>query len=246
VFSASYDTRDWSADGVAYGWLDSCGVWYFVRSEGLVRYDSDIEAWDMSAGAGITYASDGFACTFMPIYTHREFTSDYSSFNRANGAYAPAWGPPAGDYLFTQTDEEVVNMLSFDIRVERTFSDILSGEFGLRYDYGWAKREYDMYNISPYEFAVGNYLDATNSGRDQFHDLTLTTRISYTPVENLAIGLSGMVTIPLDSLDYDLSGTAVGMDPAAANFLYRTIGIDRDYRDTSWIYGGMLELTYEF
>jgi len=242
VFSMSYDTRDWSADGAAYGWMDSCGVWYFVRTEGIVGYDSDIEAWDMSAGAGVTYASDGFACTFMPIYTHREFTSDFSSFNRATGAIFP----PAGDYLFTQSDKEVVDVLSFDIQVEKTFSDMLSGEFGLRYDYGWAKRDYDMHMISPWEFAAGNYLDATNSGKDQFHDLTLTTKMSVTPVENLAISLSGMVTIPLDSLDYDLSGSAVGMDPAAANFLYRTIGIDRDYRDSTWVYGGMLELTYEF
>ena len=58
---------------MGYGAIDPNGVWYMVRSEGIVEYDNDFEAWDMNIGAGITYAMDGFACTFMPMYTHREF-----------------------------------------------------------------------------------------------------------------------------------------------------------------------------
>lgn len=242
VLGASFDTIGWNADGMGYGAIDPNGVWYMVRSEGFIEYDNDFEAWDMNVGAGITYAMDGFTCTFMPMYTHREFSNDYSIFNRATGAVMPG----AGDYIFTQSDKEVVDVLSFDIQVEKTFSDMLSGEFGLRYDWGWAEREYDVYMLDPWQFAPNNYMDATNSGKDQFHDLTLTTKMSVTPVENLAISLSGMVTIPLNSLDYDLSGSAVGMDPASANWFYRTIGIGRDYKDSTWVYGGMLELTYEF
>lgn len=240
AFSASYDKFGWNADGAGYSQSFSVtSYWYIFRGQGPIVYDNDFKGWDISAGAGIRYAADEFAFSFMPMYTHREFINDYSILNNVKS------GSP-GDYYFEQSDKEVVDVLSFDIRVEKTFSEVFSGEFGIRYDYGWAKRDYDIYVDSPFIFLPNNYLDATNSGKDQFHDLMLTTKMSFAPIENLSIALSGMVTIPLDSLDYDLSGTAVGMDPAAAANVFGTIGIDRDYKDSTWIYGGMLELTYKF
>ncbi|MBN1881718.1 MAG: hypothetical protein JW885_06045 [Deltaproteobacteria bacterium] len=240
-FSVSYNELEWNTNGAGYGNMFNGGYWYFIRGRGPIEYENDFEAWDMSAGVGIKYTTDGLALSFVPMYTHRVFTNDYNVHNRVTGG-----SNPAGDYLFTQSDREEVDVLSLDVRVEKRFSEECTGELGLRYDWGWVKRDYDVYLTNPLEFVPGNYLDATSSGKDQYHDLTLSTELFVTPVQNLTITLSGMVTIPLEPLDYDLSGSVTGTDPTVTNTFYNTNGIARDYKDSSWVYGGMLEVIYEF
>ena len=124
------------------------------------------------------------------------------------------------------------------------FGPTFSADFGLRYDLGWAHREYDLYYDSPYE--LNGPLVITTSGSDIYQNLTLSNHLSFAPTDRLSITLGGFITIPLDSLDYSLDGSSTGIPGGGSRDWILAGPMTRSYENTGWEWGGLLSLTYEF
>jgi hypothetical protein len=220
--------------------MEPDAYWGVYRGGGPIDYDNDSTNWDVQTGVKLRIAlSDTSGITITPMYAHAYFRNDFSQTNDVTqpGAQGP------GLSLFTQDDRVTKDIVSLSLTFEKEFSQKFSAEVGTRYDYGWAARDYDIYYTSGYDLA-GGYLSASNSGKDQYQDLSFWLKTTFRPTDRLAISLSSMVKIPLDPVDYHMPGTAINTDPAAYRFY--TSGIDREYEDSTWIYGGLLTVTYEF
>ncbi len=246
VVSGSYERFRWEVDGLGYGFIFPGEYWGVFQGGGPIDYENDSRNWDVSAGVGLRLGTAGMTLTVMPIYTHCEFDNDFTQVNDA------ALFPPGLTLtILTQDDREVRDVASLDVTLKKAFSDSLSAELGLRYDFGWARRDYDIFYSSAWEsfflisFLVSS-LDGSNSATDTFQDLTLSTKLTYRPAERLSLSFSGLVKIPLDPADFHMPGTVAGISPNDTTFRFRTSGINREYEDSTWIYGGLLTLTYEF
>ena len=85
------------------------------------------------------------------------------------------------------------------------------------------------------------------SDKEEYHDLTLSTYLAYSPIENLSLSLGGMVKIPLSGIGYDLGGDAAGVSPVVNSYRWYFGGassMDISYR--GWDYGGMFNVEYAF
>jgi hypothetical protein len=242
VLDFTYRQLDWSADGYAYSYFTPVAYGGIFQGPGPIEYENSMRSWDITAGAGVTYDAGWATLAGLLSYTHSDLRNGYDQENNVVGVYRP------GLTAFTQRDNEKRDIVSIGMEIEKRFSPVISAALGLRYDIGWGRREYYTSYASLYETNPRAELRVVADDSDMYQDLTLTTGLTLTPAERLTIALGGMVKFPLDSLDYELDGAAVGWP--AATVVTRRFPNDspfsRDYESSGWEYGGLLTITYEF
>ena len=134
--------------------------------------------------------------------------------------------------------------------MKKELSPALTAQFGIRYDIGWGSMDLDRNYNSRFAFITppAPPLAASYDDTDLFQNLTLTSNVDLKATDRLTLSLGGNVTFPLDSLHYDLDGSASSSLTAAVPFFPRLLfngpsSLDAD--TTEWKYGGYLMLTYE-
>ncbi len=232
-----YKDFRWEVDGTSAGYFPAFNYSGIFQGPGTIEYENDTTTWDIMAGAGVKYNAGWATLSGMLAYTHWVFDNNYDQENVVLPVLA------SGLTLFSQDDTETRDIMSVALTLEKAFTDKFSADFGIRYDLGWACRQYDLFYDSPYEQGTPP-LVITTEGRDVYQDLTLSNHLTFAPTERLKIVLGGFVTIPLDALDYDLKGSLSGLSDRRP--WYAAGPVVRDYENTGWDWGGMLSLTYEF
>ncbi len=235
-----YKDFRWGVDGTSAGYFTPVTYSGIFQGPGTIDYESDTTTWDITAGAGMKYKTDVGTLSGMLAYTHWAFNNDYDQEN-----FVLLTAPGGGLTVFSQDDHETRDIMSLAFTLEKAFTDKFSADFGIRYDLGWACRQYDLYYDSPYEENIAP-LVITTSGRDVYQDLTLSNHLTFAPVPRLKIVLGGFVTIPLDELNYSLDGHSTGLVDEVRRPWYVEGPAVRDYENCGWEWGGMLSLTYEF
>jgi hypothetical protein len=239
-----YKDFRWGVGGTAAGYFGPLAYGGVFQGPGLIDYDNETKTWDITAGAGMKYNAGWATLSGMLSYTRWDFDNQYDQYNLV----ADTTFGLDGVTLFHQNDHETRDILSLALTVEKEFSPKFSADLGLRYDLGWGHRTYGFTYMSPFETSTVVPLFVNTEGRDTYQDLTVSVNTTFTPMDRLSIALSSFVTIPLDSLDYDLDGSAVGW--AGAGTGYRVGAFEgpvfKDYENTGWEYGGMLSITFEF
>jgi hypothetical protein len=200
------------------------------------------DIWRITAGLGAVYTMDSYTFDGTLYYTFADWDNSYEQTNFVAGP-VPAFN---GLTSFTQDDSLTINMLSLDLGMTAALTESLSTSFGIRYDLGWAEKDYTDVYVSPFIGAAPG-LQAMQAGdTDLFQNLTLDLAVAYEPVEGLSLSFSGMVTMPLDDLEYDMDGSAsYSMGAMALGYAL----IDPTVRNLSletWNYGCMLNVMYEF
>jgi len=138
------------------------------------------------------------------------------------------------------------------VTLQKEFSEAFWAAFGMRYDLGWGVMDLDRSMTSGFTFpAPVPTLVTSFDDRDFFHNLTLAADMAYSPIDRLTLSMGGMVRIPLNGLEYELDGTGSGtynvLPVFGPNGRFQFNGPGSfGYDTTTWEYGGMLELTYEF
>jgi hypothetical protein len=237
----AFDYRDfrWSVGGLADGLFGPFTLLEFgLAGDGeVLTYNDNENRWDIAAGAGVKYVADWGTITGMLSYTHRDLRDNYGQ----------------ADFdvvLFDRRDRERLDILSLGIVYEKEFSPMFSADLGLRYDVGWGRREVGSTLIDDIESLIGfRQLITSADAADSYQNLTLSTHMTLKPMDHLTVGLGGMVTIPLNTLDYDMHGSASGLEGfpfAARPALFYGGPFSMGYETTGWDWGGLLSVTYEF
>lgn len=244
VLSASYRDITWSVDGASTGLFAPRIYLDVFYGQGTIEYESNVTEWDLTAGAGLKYRTDRGAVSGLVSYIHTSLRDAYDqeNFDTLFGIGLTALGT---------RDTEARDVLSLALTFEREFSENITADVGLRYDVGWAQRDYRLTYSSLYESpGTPAELIIDTDGRDTYQDLTLTASLTMRPVDRLDLSFGGMVRAPLDPLDYELEGDATGLEngyPSLAGFQTFYSGpFTRDSDTTGWDWGGWLYLTYEF
>jgi hypothetical protein len=247
----SYGAMDWNLDGSGTGAFGPILLLALPAAPGTIDHDSDYATWSLSGGVGVDMSLDAFDLGFMLAYTHWEYSNDYwyqSICTRTVGGLFTA----GNSATFEESVSEKRNVISLDVTLEKEFSEAFAAAFGMRYDLGWGVMDLDRSVRSGFHYnpPVPTLVTSVDD-RDLFHNLTLSADVSFMPVDRLTLSMGGMVRIPLNGLDYDLAGESSG----TYNFTsaYGPTGrwqyngaTTLGYDTTTWEYGGMLELTYEF
>ncbi|MBN1883397.1 MAG: hypothetical protein JW885_14615 [Deltaproteobacteria bacterium] len=238
-----YGSFDYGIDGVTEGYFRNQAYRGVARGPGSIDYDVEEDLWHIMAGLGVVYKMDSYTFDATLSYTYADWDYSYEQVNVVSGAVVFFNGVTS----FSQDDSLMVNMLSLDLGMTAEFTENLSTSFGVRYDMGWANKEYANAYDSPFISGAApdpQFIDAEDT--DLFQNLTLDLAVLYKPVNGLTLSLSGMVTMPLDDVEYDMDGSAYGntvgprlgyalIDPTTRNLSLET-----------WDYGCMFNLMYEF
>jgi opacity protein-like surface antigen len=246
----SYRDFSWGVDGDATGAFTPAVINYIFHGQGDIDYNNDATDWHISAGAGVTYKPGWATLKGYLTYTHAFLRNDYEQVNIVAGVVeTDATADFNGLTRYSQRDEETRNVLSLGGGLEKQFTDRLSADFGFRYDVGWVKRDYRSRYLSPYETYNSSELLSSGDGDGIYQDLTFTAKATLTPVQRLTLSLLGMVKIPVDPLEYDMTGTNSGLDTGNLTGwrdMYPEGPFSRGYEASGWEWGVFFSLNYEF
>jgi hypothetical protein len=237
----AFDYRDfrWRVGGLADGLFGPFTLLEFgLGADGeVLTYNDNENRWDIAAGAGVKYVADWGTVTGTLSYTHRDLRDNYGQADFAV-------------VLFDRRDRERLDIVSLGVTYEKEFSPMLSADLGLRYDIGWGRREIGSTLIDELENFAFSQLITSVDAADSYQTLTLSTHMTLKPMDHLSVGLGGMVTIPLNSLDYDMHGYSTGLGAlpplAPRPGLFFDGPFAMGYETTGWDWGGLLSVTYEF
>jgi hypothetical protein len=240
-----YGSFDYGIDGMTEGYFTPLNYRTVYRGPGSIDYDVEEDIWSIIAGLGVVYKMDIYTFDATMSYTFADWDNSYEQTNVVNGT-GPAFFN--GTTFFSQDDSLTVNTFSLDLGMTAAFTESFSTSFGIRYDLGWAKKEYtDIYAspiISPNTPSNFQIINAEDS--DLFQNLTLDLAVLYKPMEGLTLSLSGMVTMPLDGLDYDMDASTInGLTNPALTYALTDPTVRNLSLDT-WNYGCMFNIMYEF
>ncbi len=245
-----YKDFKWAVDGPSSGYFAAMSYGGPFQGPGTIDYHNDATTWDITAGAGVKYDAGWATLSGLASYTHWSFDNNYDQENMISSPVV--FTGFNGLTSFSQDDKETRDFVSLGLTIEKEFSPTFSADFGMRYDFGWGHRQYDLAYTSRWETNPLAPLTISTDGRDTYQDLTLSNHFTITPIEHLSVVFGGFVKIPVDSIDYDLNGTAAGL--TTANAVVRQWGFEGgvlraasdDNENTGWEYGGLLSISYEF
>ncbi len=244
VVDFRYKDFTWGVDGASNGYFAPISYSGIFQGPGTIDYENEATTWDITAGAGVKYDAGWATLSGMLSYTHWDFNNTYDQNNLV------VLGNAGGLTSFSQDDTETRDIISLGLTLEKQFSPKLSADFGVCYDFGWGHRRYDLTYLSPFEAVSFETLSISTEGDATYQDLTLSTHMTFAPVQRLSITLGGFVTMPLQSLDYRLDGASAGLTANNVMAAYPWTGpdgpISRDYENIGWNYGGLLSISYEF
>jgi hypothetical protein len=126
----------------------------------------------------------------------------------------------------------------------------LTADLGIKYDLGWGEMSYYEAYRSPYAHGDPNTVTYVNvDDTDSYQNLTLSTSLTYVPIKRLSLLFGSMVTLPLDPLNYNMTGTSTGgtgTTNLSAQPRFYEGGASRGYNTRGWNYGGTLRIKFEF
>jgi len=237
-----YGSFDYGIDGVTEGVFHARHFRTVSRGPGSIDYDVEEDLWRIMAGLGVVYVMDTYTFDATLSYTYANWDNSYEQTNVVSGVALLLDGTTS----FTQDDSLTVNMLSLDLGMTAEFTESLSTSFGVRYDMGWANKEYTSAYDSPFIANPPSLQVISAEDTDLFQNLTLDLAVLYQPIEGLSLSLSGMVTMPLDGIEYDMDGSA-SYNMGATGFGYALVDpTTRNLSLDTWNYGGMFNIMYEF
>jgi len=240
-FSIS-DTK-WEVDGVGSGFFDPHAYFGVFHGPGPVSYEYSFKNWDISAGSGLRYTTDDLTVSALVSYSHLYIDTSYEEYNTVVS------GPPnvLGLHGITEKITENRDVVSLALGFKAPLGPVLFLDSILQTDFGWGRMDYDATHLSLVT-ANGDteYFEA--AGDDFYCDMTLDLSLTYQPTSRLSLSLSGMCTVPIDPLDYDLAGSSYE-DPTMTINMYghpmRGTSI-RGVKTVGWEYGGMFSVKYLF
>ena len=231
----SYRDMLWEVGGTASGWFTSWCLLSpstLILGPGTIFYKSDGETWDVEIGAGLEYKIGGFDFSAIASYTRWESSFSFYRRNSILGIWLA---------YFERSTTETRDILSIEFGAAKEFNQKLSVDFNLLYNVGWGRlKYYENEAFSPPPINAYNEVE----GKDTYHDLGISFSLSYSPMEKLTISCAGMVKIPLNSIDYNLTGESKLLPTGILDFYGGPSTIDYNLR--GWDYGGMLNIKYEF
>lgn len=238
-----YGSFDYGIDGVTEGYFNPRHFRTVSRGPGSIDYDVEEDIWSIVAGLGVVYKMDTYTFDGTLSYSFSDWDNSYEQTNVVTTLPIAIMN---GVTSFTQDDSLTVNMLSLDLGMTADFTESLSASLGVRYDMGWAKKEYTSTYDSPFIANPPSLQVISAEDTDLFQNLTLDLAVLYEPMDGLTLALSSMITMPLDGVDYDMDGSA-SYNMGATGLGYALI--DPTVRNLSletWNYGCMFNVMYEF
>lgn len=248
-FNFTYGVAKWSVDGVGSGYYSSANHYAPFQGPGPIAYENKTEHWTISVGGGVNYTIGGYDLSALMGYSRINLKNSYSMENDVVSSISFWPGTTIGGLsVFHHTVEETRDIFSLKLGVSREFTENFSIDFSARYDIGWGHMGTDTYCTSQFEYRNGiGAIDISLSDKEVYHDLTLSTYLAYSPIENLSLSLGGMVKIPLSGLDYDLGGDSNYTNPTSFFWHWDFSGAStKDISCRSWDYGGTFNVEYAF
>ena len=236
-FSIS-DTK-WEVDGVGSGFFDPRAYFGVFHGPGPASYEYRQKNWDVSAGSGLRYTADNLVISTLVSYTHLSIETGYEEYN--NVVSGPAL--VLGLHGITEKTTENRDIVSLALGVEAAVGPKLFLDGTLQTDFGWGRMDYAATHLS---YGYTEYFEA--AGDDFYCDMTLDLSVTYQPTSRLSLSLSGMCTVPIDALDYDLSGSSYEAPLMTINTYGHPMrgSSIRGVKTTGWEYGGMFSIEYLF
>ena len=236
----------WNVDGNGAGYFTPFSYSGIYHGPGTIDYEGKQKQWEILSGAGVKLNVNDFDIRGSAYYTHNDYYSAYYSENMVNPTIFNG-NQIGGLTSYTTRTSEERNIMSLTLGVGKEINPQLIADFSMRYDLGWGRMNYYEYYNSPYAHGDPDTFVEVND-RDLYQDLTLSSSFTIVPANRLSLLFGGMVKLPLDPLNYNMTGTSSGGINMTAPFQPRFYdgGASRGSNSRSWNYGGTLKIKYEF
>ena len=238
----------WDVDGNGAGYFAPLSYSGIYHGPGTVDYEGKQRQWEILSGAGVKLNINDFDIRGSIYYTHSDYYTAYYSENVVNPTVLIGNQIGSLTSYTTRTSEET-DIVSLTLGVGKVLHPKLAADFSMKYDLGWGEMSYYEAYHSPYAHGdPGTIVYVNTDGADSYQDLTLSSSFTYTPIDRLSLLFGGMVKLPLDPLDYDMTGTGTGGRETNGNGQPRFYegSATRGSNSRTWNYGGTLKIQFEF
>ena len=238
----------WNVDGNGTGYFAPLSYSGIFHGPGTIDYEGKQREWEIVSGAGVKLNINDFDIRGSAYYTHNDYYSAYYSENIVNPTILVG-NQIGGLTSYTTRTSEEKDIVSLTLGVGKEIHPQLIADFSLRYDLGWGEMNYYEAYHSPYAHGnPGTIVYVNTDGADSYQDLTLSSSFTYTPINRLSLLFGGTVKLPLDPLNYNMTGTGTGGRETSGNGQPRFYegGATRGSNSRSWDYGGTLKIKFEF
>lgn len=239
----------WNVSGNGVGYFTPFSYPGIYHGAGTIEYEGKQRQWEIMSGAGVKLNVNDFDIRGSAFYTHNDYYTAYYSENIVD-PIALNGNPIGGLTSFTSRVNEERDIMSLTMGIGKELHPQLIADFGIKYDLGWGEMGYYEAYHSPYAHGDPNAIVYVNTGdTDSYQDLTLSTSLTYVPIKRLSLLFGSMVTLPLDPLNYNMTGTGTGGSGTtlgSAQPRFYEGGSSRGYNTRGWNYGGTLKIKFEF